>query len=231
MVTVKVITMNSSEQQHQLLTLVPDLSGIMLAHRAMVTDIGRLADLTTAIAQRRTPCTVKRARAITRYLDLMCESIHHHHTMEDDVLLPIIESSAAGLVDLTELTEDHAILDPRLDRLRGHAATFARSGDPEMARPLAAGLADLHRLLEAHIADEERELFPVIRRHVTVADWEAVETAARKTGRLSFDGPRVLAVATDAERAKIAAAVPGPLMLLLGYLVRRHRRFERAVFG
>lgn len=225
------IAMNSSEREHQLLTLEPDLSGIMLAHRAMVADIGRLADLTTAIAQRRMPCTPQRARALTRYLELMCESIHHHHTMEDDVLWPVIEAAAGDFVDLTELTADHAALDPRLDRLREHAAAFGRSGDPELARPLAAGLADLHRLLAAHIADEERELFPVIRRHVTVAAWEAVETAARKTGRLSFDGPRVLAVATDAERAKIAAAVPGPLMLLLGYLARRHRRLERAVFG
>lgn len=223
--------MNSSEPRPQLLTREPDLSGIMLAHRAMLADIGRLADLTAAIAQRRTPCAVKRARAITRYLDLMCESIHHHHRMEDDVLLPVIASSAAGLVDLTELTEDHAALDPRLDRLREHAAAFGRCGDPEMARPLAAGLADLHRLLQAHIADEERELFPVIRRHVTVTDWEAVETAARKTGRLGFDGPRILAVATDEERTKIAATVPGPLMLLLGYLTRRHRRLDRAAFG
>ncbi|MCV7434866.1 hemerythrin domain-containing protein [Mycolicibacterium bacteremicum] len=229
--TDKVIGMNSSGHKAQLAAVEPDLSGILLAHRAMVTDIGRLADLTTAIAQRRTPCTVKRARAINRYLELMCESIHHHHTMEDDVLWPIIESSAAGLVDLTELTDDHAALDPRLDALRAAAAAFARSGDTELARPLAAGLADLHRLLHAHIADEERELFPVIRRHVSVADWEAVETAARKTGRLSFDGPRVLAVATDTERATIAAGVPGPLMLLLRYLAARHARFDRAVFG
>lgn len=225
------IGMNSSPRNTELSAIEPDLSGILLAHRAMVTDIGRLADLTTAIAQRRTPCSAKRARSIARYVDLMCESIHHHHTMEDDVLWPVIESSAAGLVDLTELTDDHATLDPRLDRLRASATAFARSGDTELARPLAAGLADLHRLLHAHIADEERELFPVIRRHVTTADWEAVETAARKTGRLSFDGPRVLAVATDAERATIAGAVPAPLMMLLRYLVWRHNRFARAVFG
>lgn len=209
----------------------PDLSGITLTHRAMVTDTRRLADLTTAIAQRRLPCGHRRAKAVARYVDLMCESIHHHHTMEDDVLLPVIAASAGDFVDLTELTEDHAALDPRLDRLRVYAAAFGRSGDSEMARPLAAGLADLHRLLEAHIADEERELFPVIRRYVSVQDWEAVEKAARRSGRLSFEGPRILAVATDTERATLAAGVPGPLMLLLRLLSRRHKRFERAVFG
>jgi hemerythrin-like domain-containing protein len=209
----------------------PDLSGITLIHRAMVTDTGRLAELTTAIAQRRRPCGPKRAKAIARYVALMCESIHHHHTMEDDELWPVIAASAGDYVDLTELTEDHAALDPRLDRLRVTASAFGRSGDPELARPLAAGLADLHRLLEAHIADEERELFPVIRRYVSVPDWAAIEKAAQRSGRLSFEGPRILAVATDIERATLAAGVPGPLMLLLRYLSARHRRFDRAVFG
>lgn len=209
----------------------PDLSGITLTHRAMVTDTRRLAELTTAIAQRRLPCHPKRATAVARYVELMCESIHHHHTMEDEVLLPVIEASAGGVLDLTELTEDHAALDPRLDRLRVHAAAFGRSADPELARPLAAGLADLHRLLDAHIADEERDLFPVIRRYVSIEDWEAVEKAARRSGRLSFEGPRILGVATDAERATLAAGMPGPLMLLLRLLTRRHKRFERAVFG
>ena len=209
----------------------PDLSGILLAHRAMVTDVGRLAELTSAIARHSLPCTLSRARAVNRYLHLMCESIHHHHWMEDDVLWPVIESAAAGLVDLTELTEDHATLDPRLDRLRAAGTAFARSGDPALARPLAAGLAELHRLLHAHITDEERDLFPVIRAHVSVADWVAVETAARRSGRLSFDGPRILAVATDTERATINAGVPAPLMLVLRVLARRHRRLERAVFG
>lgn len=209
----------------------PDLSGIILTHRAMVTDTRRLAELTTAVAQRRVPCSPGRAKAAARYVELMCESIHHHHTMEDEVLWPVIEASAGDLIDLTELTEDHAALDPRLDRLREHAAAFGRSADPELARPLAAGLADLHRLLEAHIADEERDLFPVIRRYVSIKDWESIEKAARRTGRLSFEGPRILGVATDTERAKIAAGVPGPLMMLLRYFSARHRRFERAVFG
>jgi len=209
----------------------PDLSGITLTHRAMVTDTRRLAELTAPIAQRRLPCGPKRAKAVARYVELMCDSIHHHHTMEDDVLWPVIEASAGDFIDLTELTEDHAALDPRLDRLRVHAAAFGRSADPEMARPLAAGLADLHRLLEAHIADEERDLFPVIRRYVSLKDWESIEKAARRTGRLSFEGPRILGVATDVERATLAAGVPGPLMLLLRYLAARHRRFERAVFG
>ena len=69
------------------------------------------------------------------------------------------------------------------------------------AIPLKAALRELHTLLQEHIADEEREVFPVIRRHVSTTDWAAVEKAAQRGGRLSFDGPRTVAVMTDAERA------------------------------
>ncbi|WP_312028858.1 hemerythrin domain-containing protein [Gordonia paraffinivorans] len=39
-------------------------------------------------------CGARRRRAIADYLGLLCDSIHHHHTVEDDVVWPILESSA-----------------------------------------------------------------------------------------------------------------------------------------
>jgi hemerythrin-like domain-containing protein len=210
----------------------PDLLGIALAHRAMVTDVGRVADLTVAIAEGRTLCGPDRARSLARYIDLLCDSIHHHHTVEDEVLWPIIEASAGGYIDLTELTEDHAALDPRLDRVRALAASFRMSGGHNIAAiPLKAALAELHTMLGEHIADEERDVFGVIRRHVSVSDWVAVEKAAQRGGRLSFDGPRTLAVMTDDERAALKDEVSPVLWAFVRLMSRRHRRFERRVFG
>jgi hemerythrin-like domain-containing protein len=210
----------------------PDLTGITLAHRAMVTDTRRIAELVTGISQRRVGCSPIRARAISRYVELLCESIHHHHTTEDAVLWPVIEASAGDYVDLTELTEDHAALDPRLDQLRARAASFRLScGDATIAAAMAAELTELHALLAAHIAEEERDVFPVISAHVSVADWDAVEKTARKCGRMSFDGPRTIAVTTDAERRELVGSVGPVLRLLMGVLSARHRRFDQAVFG
>ena len=210
----------------------PDLTGITLAHRAMVTDARRIAELVTAIGDGRQPCSPTRARAISRYVDLLCESIHHHHTAEDDVAWPVIEASAGIHVDLTELTEDHAALDPRLDQLRARGASFRLSGgDATTAAAMAAELSDLHTLLAEHIVEEEREVFPVITTYVSVADWEAVEQAAQKSGRMSFDGPRTLAVMTDAERERLATTIGPVVRLMIAVLSMRHRRFERAVFG
>ena len=210
----------------------PDLLGISLAHRAMVTDVGRVATLSSAFADGGMTCTPRRARAVARYVNLLCDSVHHHHTTEDQILWPVIEASAGGSVDLTELTEDHATLDPRLDRLRALAAGFRLNvGDKESAAPLAAGLTELHGLLHEHIADEEREIFPVIRQYVSVDDWAAVEKAAQRSGRMSFDGPRTVAVMTEQERVALSETVSPILLALITVLSVRHRRFDRRVFG
>jgi hemerythrin-like domain-containing protein len=210
----------------------PDLTGIALAHRAMVTDSRRIAELVTAIGEHRVPCTATRARAISRYVELLCESVHHHHTTEDQVLWPVIEASAGMHIDLTELTQDHAALEPRLDQLRARAASFRLSdGDRQTATAMAAELTDLHTLLAEHIAEEEREVFPVITAHVSVPDWEMVEKTAQKSGRMSFDAPRTLAVMTAAEREQLGGSIGPVLRGVFALLSMRHRRFDRAVFG
>ncbi|GAA2779816.1 hemerythrin domain-containing protein [Mycolicibacterium pallens] len=209
----------------------PDLIGITLAHRAMLTDVGRLAAAVTAIGEGRQRCSTRRAQAIARYTDLLCESIHHHHTVEDTVLWPVIDACAKDIVDLTELTEDHAALDPRLEIIGHRANAFRVAGDRRTAALLGAELADLRNLLTEHIAEEERDIFPVIRQYVSVADWQEVEKTAQRTGRLTFDGPRTVGAATDDERAALAKEVSPVLRLLLTVLAWRHRKFEDEVFS
>jgi hemerythrin-like domain-containing protein len=210
----------------------PDLLGIRLAHRAMLVDLVRLTELAKAVRDRDVICTPARARAISQYVEMLCDSIHHHHTTEDTVLWPVIQASVGDHLDLSELTDDHAALDPRLDQLRARAAAFRLSnGDRKVAFLMAFELAELTTLLTEHINDEELDLFPLITEHVTVADWEAVEATARAGSRMSFDGPRSLAVMTDDERTTMAGQLGIGLRAFLAVLAFRHRRVVRAVFG
>ncbi|OBC09584.1 hypothetical protein A5784_05490 [Mycobacterium sp. 852013-50091_SCH5140682] len=210
----------------------PDLLGITLAHRAMLADLVRLTELAMAVRDRDVICTPGRARAISRYVEMLCDSIHHHHSTEDTVLWPVIQASVGSHLDLSELTDDHAALDPRLDQLRARAAAFRLSmGDRRVAGLMAIELAELSTLLTDHINDEEMEVFPLISEHVSVGDWTAVETAARAGARMSFDGPRSLAVMTDDERTQFAHHAGVGLRMLLAVMRVRHRRLERAVFG
>lgn len=209
----------------------PDVRGLAVAHQAILTDVRRLTDAVAAIRDGQ-PCSPGRARAIARYTELMCDSIHHHHTVEDEVLWPVIDASAGDMIDLTELTEDHAALDPRLDVIRRRANGFrVAGGDLRTARLLAAELADLLALLTEHIAEEERDIFPVIREHLSVASWQAVEETAQRTGRLSFDVPRMLALMSDEERAEMITRLSPVMRVVTGLVGRRYRKFERTAFA
>ncbi len=210
----------------------PDLLGITLAHRAMITDLLRLTDLAEAVRDRDVICTPGHARAISHYIELLCDSIHHHHVCEDTVMWPVIQSSVGDHLDLSELTEDHAALEPRLAQLRARAAAFRLSmGDRQIGGLMALELGELAALLTDHVNDEEIELFPLITAHVSVQDWASVEAAVRDGARMSFDGPRSLAVMTDDERAAFTQQTGIGPRILLAVLRLAHRRRERAVFG
>jgi hemerythrin-like domain-containing protein len=205
-------------------------TGLLLAHRAMLRDLDRLGELTARLAGRRAVVDRKRAAAIADYLDDLCDSIHHHHSAEDDVLWPVLERCAGAHVDLTELTDDHAVLEPKLQRVRAGAAALRTAG--QVSAALAADMADLRDTLHEHIGDEEKTVVPLIKRYVSDADWNAVEAAIRKRGaKMSFEAPRVLAVATDDEMAGIRAEGGLPVAVLLKLLPPAFRRRERRVFG
>jgi len=210
----------------------PDLLGITLAHRAMLVDLLRLTELAKAVRDRDVICTPGRARAISAYIEMLCDSIHHHHTTEDEVLWPVIQASVGSHVDLSELTDDHAALEPRLTQLRARAAAFRLSvGDRQVAFVMAIELAELLALLTGHINDEELEVFPLITEHVSVSDWEGVEAAARGGSKASFDLPRSMSVMTDDERVRMTQTFGIGARAMFAVLRLRHQRFDRKVFG
>lgn len=205
-------------------------TGLLLAHRAMLKDLDRLGDLTAGLAARGTRLDRKRAAAIAAYLDDLCASIHHHHSAEDDVLWPVLERSAGAHVDLTELTDDHAVLDPKLHRIR--AGAQALRSEAVVSPALAADLVDLRDTLHEHIADEEKTIVPLIKRYVSDDDWRRVENTIRKRGaKLTFEVPRILAVVSDTELTELKAEGGFGVALMIKLLPPVYRRRERLVFG
>ncbi|GIH76105.1 hemerythrin domain-containing protein [Planobispora longispora] len=208
--------------------MTPDLLGLTIAHRAMRGDARRMAVLATELAASGRRVGPARATAISEDVAKLCKSIHHHHTTEDQVLWPVIERSAGAEVDLRDLSDDHSALDPLLAEISGHAARFAATRD---AADLAAALTRLADLLDEHIAEEERLIFPVITRYVSAADWKTVEDAARRGSDIRFDLPRVERYARPEELARLHKAA-GPVLTLLLALVRPgYRRRQRLIFG
>ncbi|MEU9891040.1 hemerythrin domain-containing protein [Sphaerisporangium sp. NPDC051011] len=206
----------------------PDLTGIRIIHRAMRGDVHRLLTLAKDLDAGRQQADATRAAAIALFTDDLCAMIHHHHTREDKALWPVIERSAGAAVDLTDLSDDHAELDPLLDRGRLAARAFAsgRGGASEFE----AAVRTLSEHLDEHIEEEELRIFPIIEQYVSAADWKALEKSLRSEN-VRFELAWVDQYANPDEMAHIRK-ITGPILGLLLTLSRPgHRRRQRLVFG
>jgi iron-sulfur cluster repair protein YtfE (RIC family) len=216
-------------------TETPDLLGIRMAHRMMRRDARRLTEAAERIAAGET-CSPQRAAALTRWVAMVCDEVHHHHTVEDEALLPLLATRAGADADLAELGDDHRALDPLLDDIRAGAAALAAATTPAGRRTAAAGLgralARVRDELDEHIEDEERSMFPMIEKYLTVAEWDEVEKRARDGGTpMSFMLPRAMDVLDGAERAQLVRGGGVVLKLLLPLVRPGYRRRELLVFG
>lgn len=218
----------------------PDLTDYLVVHRAMTTDLRRLTEVAERIA-RGEPVDARRAAAVRDYLAGIDAEIRSHHQVEDDHVWPFLVAvsrcadSTASTADLAELTGDHDELDPLLDAA-GHAAR--QLAETPVARAhaerLAAVLVDLSALLGRHIADEERVVFPMIRRYVRVADYRRLQRRFRGNlapRALVFAAPWVVAHATPPEQAALLAEAGTGLRLLLRVVGGRFAARSRLVFG
>ena len=204
-----------------------DLLGMRIAHRIMRREARLMAGLAAAWADGSDPLTGRRRRVFGAWIDGLCRDIHHHHGTEDDVLWPILERHAGAEVDLAPLSDDHAALDPVLEDIRSGFVVAAAGGRVDV---LAARLTHLADLLDEHIAEEERDLFPVIRRYVPRSEWAVVEKAAQRGGPgVRYALPRIVDVATEEEFATMAASAPKVLVLMLKVLLPRYRREKRVL--
>jgi hemerythrin-like domain-containing protein len=213
-----------------------DLLGFSLIHRALRSGTRTLADATTAIAAG-APCSRERQRAIVGTALAVLHEITQHHQREDDVLWPVIVAAVEGAesttVELADLSEDHVELHAVIGRAERALPQFARDAAGGAAE-FGAVMTEMADLLDEHIGEEEREVFPVIREHVSATDIARCEELFRKgtsIGQLAFVVPWVAEQCTPAERAELMATAGRPLVLLLRLTERRYARRMALVRG
>ncbi|MFI6921874.1 hemerythrin domain-containing protein [Nonomuraea spiralis] len=209
--------------------MAPNMLGFRITHRAMRADTRRLAEVMSAIAAGEEQAGQERLRAITTFTAKLCAGIHHHHQAEDNVLWPVIVRSAGAEVDLSDLTDDHAALDPLLEEITTAAGQLG--GDGQAARRMAKSLTSLADLLDEHIEEEERLIFPVVATYVSEEDWAKVEAEVRKGGDARFDLPRIAQYARPEEMAELRRLAGPVLVVLLALMKRGHRRRQELIFG
>ena len=203
----------------------PDLLDHRVVHRAMTVDLDRLALTAASLVER--PDT-ERMDVLRWYLHGVSGEIESHHHVEDEHVRPLLERVAGERTALLQLTDDHDRLDPLLHRAASLAAL-------DQATPeLAATLREVSALLARHVADEERDVFPLIEQHVRITDHERLQKRFRRNLKpqlLAFVVPWVVGHATAAERRDLDTFAGPVVRVLLALFEPRFRARAELLFS
>lgn len=178
----------------------------------------------------------ERVAKVAEFVGFHLDGLHAHHSTEDELIWPALHSRA-GLSDalIDRMEEQHAGLHAGLETTRALLVEWQAAATPENAEALAIALRTTDELLAEHLAEEERDVLPLIAAHVTQAEWDNV-------GKVAFSkfAPRqrliamgqLLETAEPSEAARMMADLPVPIRLMWRLVGRRkYERFIQSVRG
>jgi hemerythrin-like domain-containing protein len=178
-----------------------------------------------------------RAGLVASHLDLLDRFLHHHHTVEDDLLWPmLLERVPAEIAPLVELMEaQHETVASLLRLTAAGRASWRTQPAAAEGAALASVYSQLCSALLEHLEAEEQHVMPLVEACVTAKEWQRIGKAAQRGTSLK-DGPRVLGMMAydgDAEVIdEMLAAVPKPMRrFVLRTGARAYAKHAHRVYG
>ncbi|MEV7965442.1 nitroreductase/quinone reductase family protein [Sphaerisporangium sp. NPDC088356] len=211
---------------------VPDTHDMVVIHRIFRREFRLLADLVRRAPAGDTP----RAANIAEHLEFTLTALHYHHSTEDEYLWPRLLERAQPQAELVHRMQgQHEVVAGSSEHARRLLQQWRSDPTAALGRELAATLTRLSDALAEHLDEEEAHILPLVRDHLTVAEWEEV-------GRQSFDKfPRsampimvgqMLEVATATDRDLFFGKLPPPARVMWRLVgQRRYARYIRRVRG
>jgi hypothetical protein len=203
---------------------------MMVTHRAIRHDLRRLGACLGELASDGAPAA--RAGAVRRYTAALLTEIHAHQQGEDEVLWPVIAAAAGQAVHLAPLTDDHQAIEAAAGRASG--ALGRLGAEPAALGGLRTAVAALSGMLDEHIADEEAQVVPAMRRYLTAGAYrwcgKQIWRRAPLRDRL-FTVPWLARHAQPQELRRLLAPGGRRAWLLLAAARPGYRRLEQQAFG
>jgi iron-sulfur cluster repair protein YtfE (RIC family) len=213
-----------------------DMMLMYVMHHAFRRDLARFA---TAVGA--TPVEDRATwKALAARWGRFFEILHHHHTVEDDLIWPFLmeRADADERATLTAMEDEHSEIDPLLTSVAESFAALAGDRTPAGAEDLRAALkvrmAATRDMLGRHLEHEETGAIPILQRHTSAADWKAIEEEIDKRKATVPLGFIVGWCAEDVPAAQLDAvfAKVGLPFRILWLLTRGgFRRGERKAFA
>ncbi|MFD7136365.1 hemerythrin domain-containing protein [Streptomyces sp. NPDC059894] len=180
---------------------------MVVVHRVFRRESALLPRLVRAVPDGGTA----RAAEVAAYLDEYLTGLHHHHTVEDELIWPLLRARAADDGLIVRMEEQHERIDHSLAAVTEWVPAWGRTADCVAGEELALALDEHRRVLLDHLDDEERLVLPLVAEHLSVAEWDAVgrrglETVPRNKLMLALGA--LLEEATPQERAYFLGRAP-----------------------
>lgn len=181
---------------------------------------------------RRTPTgDTAGVEAVAAHIDFLLNGLHHHHTGEDENIWPrLLERAAPEAEWIKRMETQHEVVAERSEQVRALLEDWRRA--PADGTELAAALDEFTLALVEHLDDEEAHIVPLIRTHITAAEWERFgqETFEKFTNPEKLIATGVLEdVATPEEAEWFTGGLPLPIKLMWRFAGRR--RYDRYMAG
>ncbi|MCY1145169.1 hemerythrin domain-containing protein [Actinoplanes sp. Pm04-4] len=186
-----------------------DTWDMVLVHRVFRREFRIMPALVRAVP----PGDTARADVLGEHLANVAAGLHHHHTTEDEMVWPLLLDRARPHTDLVNRMEaQHERLHEPLARIDELLPRWRASAAAEDRDALAEVIAQASVALDEHLADEEREILPIIEQHLTPAEWRAVGERGKESippGKMAlvFLGA-ILEEATPVEKKRFLAELP-----------------------
>jgi hemerythrin-like domain-containing protein len=149
-----------------------DVRDMYMAHTMYRREIGLAAALIRGVADG----DLKRAAVVAEHLDIVETSLDHHHRCEDGHLWErLVDRAGPEAKDVVEVMEEqHEAIEQLLIQTRELSALWRSTADAALGVDLAATTAELHERLVEHLAVEEERALPLLKKHITAAEWKAM---------------------------------------------------------
>ncbi|MFK0044063.1 hemerythrin domain-containing protein [Streptomyces sp. NPDC090741] len=161
-------------------------------------------------------------RLVAERLELLLDTLHHHHEGEDRLLWPKLAERRPEQGELWKRMQgQHAELSAHLARAGALLGTWAAAGGSTHREELAEALDQVSKAAGDHFDQEEHEALPLVPGAVTQAEWDEIGDAASAAVPKSrlFTVLGMILKETD----------PGEQILIMGHLPLPPRVLWRAV--
>lgn len=175
-------------------------------HQALAAILHAIRFMLKEVAAGRLAPDQKLFQAMVHYLDAYAEQ--RHHPKEDLLFRYLPARSDAGNAALATLAEQHAAAPQRIAVLQQAVQDYV--ADPGRFAEFAQAFEHYADFYRGHMMLEEEVVLPLVRRHLTAADWTAVdaEFKAAMAANAVSDGSKA---DFKAFFSKLVECAPAPL--------------------